>query len=57
MSKPANMSSRAGEQFQLVQTKASDFNEGNVLYSITVNLYVDVSQINKERFMFQVFKI
>ena len=43
MSKPANMSSRAGEQFQLVQTKASDFIEGNVLYSITVNLYVDVS--------------
>ena len=42
MSKPANMSSRAEEQFQLVQTKASDSIEGNV-FSITVNLYVDVS--------------
>ena len=43
MSKPANMSSRAGEQFQLVQTKASDSIEGNVFFYITVNLYVDVS--------------
>ena len=43
MNKTANMSSTAGEQFQFVQTKASDSIEGNVLYSITVNLYVVIS--------------